>query len=171
LATADAERIAQRFAQGIADCVLEAVRTEYEARGKPDGEQMSWTQTMAYWGLNRVQSAAVPCAANISQQTGIPLPADFGSGGSIEDDASPERPSPPWAPEMERRIRDYIASYSAPEIKTVIAECVEEGCNVMLVGRDIRIFDLEFDVFAETNGFQHAVLRGDGSFRFVWLQR
>ena len=41
----------------------------------------------------------------------------------------------------------------------------------MLTGRDIHIFDFEFDVFAEQNGFQHAVLRGDGNMRLVWLQR
>jgi hypothetical protein len=171
LAPEDSERLAQQFVEGVADCLLEAVRKEYEARGKPDGDEMSWTQTMAYINLNRVQSAAVPCVANISQQAGIPLPADFGAAGSRTDDIAPEPLSPRWAADMEARIRDHVASYSAPAIKTVLVKCIEEGCNVTLIGRDIRIFDLEFDVFAEQNGFQHAVLRGDSNMRFVWLQR
>jgi hypothetical protein len=171
LAPSDSDQIVQRFAEGLADCLLEAVRNEYEARGKPEGDEISWTQTMAYLSLNRVQSAAVPCATNISQQTGIPLPANFGSGGSSSDEVPSERPAPPWAPEMEARIRDYIASHAAPAIKTVVVNCIEEGCSVTLAGSDIRIFDLEFDVFAEKNGFQHAVLRGDSAIRFVWLQR
>jgi hypothetical protein len=40
-----------------------------------------------------------------------------------------------------------------------------------MVGRAIRIFDLEFDVFAEQNGFGRAVLRGDSNARSVWLPR
>ena len=171
LAPEDGERIAQRFLEGLADCLLEAVRNEHEARGNPDQRGMSWTQVLAYVNLNRIQSAAVPCASNISQQTGIPLPASFGSGGSRRDDIPEETPAPPWAPEMEARIRDYVASYSEPAIRSVIVECDEPGCNVTLVGRDIRIFELDFDVFAEQNGFKHAVLRGDSDSRFVWLQR
>ncbi len=171
LAREDSERLAQRFVEGVADCLLEAVRKQYEASGKPDGDELTWTQTMAYINLNRVQSAAVPCVVNVGQQAGIPVPANFGTAGSRTDDITPESPSPPWAADMEARIRDHVASYSAPAIEAVIVSCVEEGCNVTLTGRDIRIFDLEFDVFAERNGFQHAVLRGDSNVRFVWLQR
>jgi hypothetical protein len=72
---------------------------------------------------------------------------------------------------MEARIRDYVASYSAPEIETAFVKCIEKGCNVMLVGRDIRIFDLDFDVFAEHNGFQGALVGGDSNLRVVSLQR
>lgn len=171
LAPVDSEQLAQRFVQGFADCLFEAARKEHEAQGKLDGGEMGWAQIMAYLNLNRVQSAAVPCIANISQQTGIPLPANFGSAGSSTDSIAPEHPSPPWAADSEARIRDHIASYPALGITSVLVNCIEQGCNIVLVGRDIHIFDLEFDVFAEQNGFQHAVLRGDSNLRFVWLQR
>ena len=72
---------------------------------------------------------------------------------------------------MESRIRQYVASRPVPEITQVVVRCIEEGCNVTLVGDDIRIFDLQFDVFAEQNGFQHAVLGGDKELGLVWLQR
>jgi hypothetical protein len=171
LAPVDSERLAQRFVEGFADCLLEAARKEHEAQGNLDGAEMNWTQTMAYLNLNRVQSAAVPCMANVSQQTGIPLPADFGSAGSHTDRISPEPPPPPWAADMEARIRAHIASYTELAETSVLINCVEEGCNVSLAGGDIRIFDLELDVFAAQNGFQKAVLRGDNKLRFVWLQR
>jgi hypothetical protein len=171
LAPADSEQLAQRYVDGIVDCVFEAARKEYEARGKPDGDDVSWWQVMAYSNLNRVQSAAVPCVANISQQTGIPPPANFGSGGVVSDDIRAEPPSPPWAAEMEARIRDYVASYSSPDIETVLVKCVEQGCTVALVGRDVRIFDFEFDVFAEQNGFKHALVSGAPNSRRVWLER
>ncbi len=170
LAPADSERLAERFVDGVADCLLEAARKEYEAREKPEGDEIDWARTIAYLGFNRVQSAAVPCVANISQQAGIPLPADFGTAGS-RDDITPEPPAPPWAADMEARIRDYVASYSAPEIETVFVQCLEKGCNVLLVGRDIRIFDLDFDVFAAHNGFKSALVGGDSKLRVVSLQR
>jgi hypothetical protein len=132
---------------------------------------MNWAQAMAYLGLNRVQAAAVPCVANVSQQTGVPLPANFGSGASQIDNVAPQSPPPAWAADMDARIREHIASYPGSAVADVLVDCSEEGCNVYLVGPDIRIFDLEFDVFAEQNGFAHAVLRGDGDLRFVWLQR
>jgi hypothetical protein len=72
---------------------------------------------------------------------------------------------------MEARIREHIASHPRLEITDTLTTCREEGCSVMLVGRDIRIFDLEFERFAEQNGFEHAVLGGDSDRRFVWLQR
>jgi hypothetical protein len=171
LAPEDSERIAQQFVEGVADCLLDVIRKEYEASGRLDGNNLTWTQTTAYANLNRVQSAAVPCVANIGQQAGIPVPANFGTAGSRVDDIAPEPPSPSWASSMEARIRDHVAAYSAPAIEAVLVKCIDEGCNVSLVGRDIRVFDLGFDAFAEQNGFHHAVLRGDGNMRFVWLER
>ena len=171
LAPEDGERQAQQFIEGVADCFLEVMRKEYEVRGKPDASELTWTQTMAYVGLNRVQSAAVPCVVNIGQQNGILVSADFGTAGSRADDIPARLPSPPWAADMETRIRRHVASYSVPGIQTVLVECIEKGCSVSLVGYDIRIFDLEFDVFAEQNGFQRAALNGDANMRLIWLQR
>jgi len=176
LARVDSERVAQRFRDGLADCLFEAARTEYEAQGIGlkeflDGAEMVWMRALGYINLNRVPSTAVPCVANISQQTGVPLPADFGSAGSYLDRMPPVPPSPTWGADMEARIREHIASYAAPSITSVLVKCVDNGCNAFIVGRDVRIFDLEFDVFAEQNGFKHAVLGGDSNRRFVWLQR
>ena len=47
----------------------------------------------------------------------------------------------------------------------------DDGCNVLIAGHDIRVFDLESDRFAEQNGFRHAIVGGDSGLRTVWLQR
>jgi len=173
LSPTDAEQIAQRFIEGFSDCLFEAARRDSDAQGRGLKEflEMSWTQTMAYISLNRVRSAAAPCVANISQQTGISLPAEFGSSGSRDETISPPPPRPLWASDMESRVRDHIASHPELAVTGVFVDCVENGCNVMIAGRDIRIFDLEFDVFAEQNGFKRTVLHGDSNSRFVWLER
>ncbi len=171
LAPEDSKRQAQQFSEGVADCFLEVMRKDYEARGKPDASELTWTQAIAYVGLNRVQSAAVPCVVNIGQQNGIPVSADFGTAGSRADDIPARLPSPPWAADMETRIRRHVASHSVPGIATVLVECIESGCTVALVGHDIRVFDLEFDGFAEQNGFQRVAPSGDTNMRLVWLQR
>jgi hypothetical protein len=51
------------------------------------------------------------------------------------------------------------------------ASSTEAGCYVVLVGRDIPIFDFDFDAFAEQNGFARALLRGESNRRVVWLER
>jgi hypothetical protein len=170
LAAEDGERQATRFIEGVADCFLEVMRKDYEVRGK-SGAELTWTQAIAYVGLNRVQSAAVPCVVNVGQQSGVPVSADFGTAGSRADDIPARRPSPPWAADMETRIRRYVASRSVTGIETVLVECSENGCTVALVGHDIRVFDLELDGFAEQNGFQSVALSGDAHLRLVWLPR
>jgi hypothetical protein len=53
----------------------------------------------------------------------------------------------------------------------VLVECRQEGCNALIGGHDIPIFDLDFDVFAARNDFRHAIVGGDPNHRTVWLQR
>jgi len=53
----------------------------------------------------------------------------------------------------------------------LLVKCRQEGCNALIGGHDIPIFDLDFDVFAERNGFHHALVGGDSNHRTVWLQR
>jgi hypothetical protein len=72
---------------------------------------------------------------------------------------------------MERRIREYVASRPDLGVTDAVVECREQGCRALLVGRDIRIFDFDFDVFAEQNGFQRAMVGGDRNGRSVWLER
>ena len=178
LAPIDSEQTAQRFIEGFADCLFEAARREYETQGISveeflDRIEIVWTQPVeSTTNLNRVQSAAAPCVANVGQQAGIPFPANFGTAANeISERFSAEIESPPWADEMEDRIRDHVASQPELVLTGLLVTCRENGCNVMMVGRDIRIFDLEFDVFAEQNGFKHAVLGGDSNRRLVWLPR
>jgi hypothetical protein len=177
LSRVDAEKVAQRFVEGYADCLFDATRRQYESQGTSLNEflehaERSWTQLLAAFQLNRVRSRMASCMANISQQTGIPLGSpDYASGGSFDDRITPPPPLPSWAAEMDSRIRDHVASRPDLGVTDVLIECREEGCSVMLVGRDIRIFEFEFDVFAQQNGFQKAVLRGDSTRRLVWLER
>ena len=169
LAPEDSARLAQAFSEGVADCFLDVIHRDFG--GSSGNDELTWTRAFAYANLNRVQAAATPCVVNIGQQAGIQIDADFGTVGRRADDIPPESPSPPWAADMERRIRDHVASHSAPGIETVLVRCSQKGCQAALAGRDIHIFDLEFDVFAERNGFQSVSLSGDANMRFVWLPR
>ena len=72
---------------------------------------------------------------------------------------------------MESRIRDHVASRPDLGVTDALVDCRQAGCTVMLVGRDIRVFEFDFDVFAEQNGFARAVLRGERNRRLVWLER
>lgn len=181
LAPDDSARIAQRFANGVADCIFDAARREYEARGVGfaafmDGVEIAWNQPVetGVRDVSRVQSGAALCIATVSQQAGIVLTTNSDLGTSANDvverlSVGLERPA--WADEMEARIREHIASHPELGLTDVVVACREEGCNATLIGSSIRIFDLAFDQFAEQNGFQHAVLGGDSNRRFVWLQR
>jgi hypothetical protein len=175
LSQEDAARMAERFIEGYADCTFDAVRKQYEARGVSmseflDRAEQGWSHVLDGYDVNRVLPAFVPCVANLSQQTGISMPADDASAGSREELNTPP-PPPPWAAEMESRIRNHVASRPGLGVTNVLVDCREEGCNVILVGQDIPVFDFDFDVFAEQNGFERAVLRGTSNHRLVWLKR
>ena len=177
LAPADSQQIAQRLIDAVANCIFESARTEYETQGMGpkeflDGAEMVWSRPTQVELSLRVRSRAVPCVATAYQQAGIPAPADFGSSSDeLSGSSSTESARPPWAGEMEARIREHISSYRAPNLSRVLAQCRSDGCSVLIAGHDIRVFDLDFDRFAEQNGFRHAVLGGDSSLRAVWLQR
>lgn len=182
LSQADAERVTQHAMEGYADCIYEAAHAQYEAQGDLseflDHTELEWT--LAATNLQRVRAAMAPCLTNIDQQIGlantgrlvpVPRPANFASGGSLEERIVPPPPLSPWAAEMDRRIHDHVALHPGLGVTDVFVQCREEGCSAMLVGRDIRIFDFDFDVFAEQNGFQKAVVGGDSRRRSVWLER
>jgi hypothetical protein len=178
LASVDGDQIAQRFIDGVADCIFEATRKEYEAQGVSltdflDGAEIAWSQPVepGVRNLSRIRSDAVGCIATVAQQAGIPLPANLGAANDLVERLSAGLEKPAWAWDMETRIREHIASHPALTLTGKLIACREEGCNVVLVGSDIRIFDLKFEDFAEQNGFKHAVLGGDSSRRYVWLQR
>jgi hypothetical protein len=171
LSQPDAERMGQHAIEGYADCLYEAARKQYAAQGNLneflDHIEIAWV--FAASNLNRVRATMAPCLANIGQQTGIPWPAEYASGGSPDERITLPPPPPPWAAEMDSRIRDHVASHPGLGVTDVFVECRDEGCGAMLVGRDIRIFD--FDVFAGQNGFRKAVVAGDSNRRSVWLER
>jgi hypothetical protein len=173
LSREDAERMGQRAVEGYADCLFEAVRKQYEAQGNLgeflDHSEIAWVE--AAISLSSVRTAMAPCLANIGQQVGIPSPASLASGGSLDERITLPPEPPSWAAEMERRIRDHVASRPELGVTDVVVECREQGCSALLVGREIRIFDFEFDVFAEQNGFQRAMVGGDRNGRSVWLER
>jgi hypothetical protein len=180
LAPADGERIAQQLVDGVADCMLEAARAEYESRGVGlkeflDTVEIAWTQQpreLSVDNLRQIQARAAPCIAAASEQAGIPMPSDFGRRATeLVERFSAGLESPPWAGDMEARIRAHIDSHPEVTVTGTFIKCRVDGCNVMLEGHDVRIFELEFDRFAEQNGFARAALGGDSGRRFVWLER
>jgi hypothetical protein len=180
LASPDSQQIAQRLIDAIADCAFEAARSEYEAQGIGldeflNGAEAVWSRPaeLDIARFSQVQVRAVPCIATAFAQAGIPAPPNLGSAGNefAERFSSGSAPPPPWASEMEARIREHVSSYPGLDLTRAIVTCRDEGCSVLMVGHDIRIFDLEFDQFAEQNGFRHAIIGGDRARRHVWLQR
>jgi hypothetical protein len=180
LAPADGERIAQQLVDRVADCMLEAARAEYESRGVGlkeflDAVEIAWSQQpreLNVDDLHQVQARAAPCIAAASEQAGIPTPSGFGRrADELVERFSAGLESPPWAGDMEARLRAHIASYPELMLTGTLIKCRADGCNVMLEGHDIHIFELELDRFAEQNGFARAALGGDSDRRFVWLER
>jgi hypothetical protein len=174
LSREDAERMGQRAVEGFADCLFENVRKQYEAQGNlseflEHTDDTAWLE--AATRLNSVRASTAPCLANVAQQVGITLPESPTSGGNLDERIilPPEPPS--WGAEMERRIRDHVASRPELGVTDVVVTCREQGCSALLVGRDIRVFDFDFDAFAEQNGFQKAVVGGPPNGRSVWLER
>ena len=176
LSQEDAERMGERAFEGYVNCLFDTAREQYEARGASvdeflDRAERGWSRGLDGDDANRVRWTFARCRAVVSQQTGLSLPADYTSVGSSDGPITPPPPPPPWAPEIESRIRDHIASRPGFGVTDVLVDCRQAGCNVMLVGRDIRIFEFDFDVFAEQNGFARAVLSGESNRRLVWLER
>jgi hypothetical protein len=178
LARVESDQIAQRMIEGLADCLFEAALKEYEAQGIGlrefmDVAEILWNQPVELSASpHHVRSVAEPCATNVSQQAGILLPVGAEPPGSdIAARFSAGLESPFWAAAMETRITDHIASHSAVALTRLLVKCREDGCNVMMVGTAVPLFELEFNRFAEQNGFKHAIPGGDSNRRLVWLQR
>jgi hypothetical protein len=172
LSQTDAEQMGRRAIEGAADCFYEGAREQYESQGNLseflDHGDITWLE--AALNLKRVRTAMAPCLANIQQQTGLPFD-DSDAVGNLDERVALPPPPPPWAAEMDSRIRDYVASHSGLGVTDVVIHCREAGCIASLIGSDIRIFDFDFDVFAEQNGFQRAVVGGESNRRNVWLER
>ena len=71
---------------------------------------------------------------------------------------------------MEAKLRAHIDRYRGESLTDLRIKCEERGCVVLMQGQHIRIFDFEFDRFAEENGFASAFVGGDAARRTVWLR-
>lgn len=91
----------------------------------------------------------------------------------IEGAPFPYVESPPWSDAMENTILAYIAEHPALELTDLQVQCAESGCVIFMGGKEIPVYQLNFDVFAEEHGFANATIRGsDGSDRrIVFLRR
>jgi hypothetical protein len=178
LAQSDAERIVDEFALGIATCVFEDVRKDYEGRGYTRDEfvlvaAMIWSTPGNSFDLKRLPLSAAPCVTNVSQQAGLSLAVGF--------ESRPLRPSEPVdvpasasglnLDATEAAIHAHIARYPDLGPTDLYAHCEVRGCELIMQGERLRPYELELDRFAEENGFRHAVLRGNDNLRTVWLQR
>ena len=179
LSREDAEQAGERYRDGYVNCLFDAARRQYEAEGISvneflDRAEQRWSLLLRAFDIDRARWATLlpPCVANIRQQTGMPLSAAYASPGSADELATqPAPPPPPWAAEMENRIQDHVASHPGLGATDALVDCEEAGCSVILVGSDIRVFDFDFDVFAEQTGFARAVVRGSNKYRQLWLER
>jgi hypothetical protein len=185
LSRADSDAIARRFFADVAECAFEGARKQYAAAGTDFAELVAgaervWSQENdAGIGVEVVAMREMPCVADAAQRAGIVLPPDLVAryAARVPDELSrsaaefPHAARPPWADAMEAAIRAHLARYPSVALTSLYAECKANGCSVVIQGRDIPIFDLEFDVFAERNGFDHALVSGDDARRVVWLQR
>jgi hypothetical protein len=172
LARSDSERMVNEFANGLVDCLFEAALADNKSRYTLDeflhGAEMLWTNGTSQIDPQRVPTSAVGCAANVAQQAGL----------SIDFEPSNRRGTEPVVPasgmnarEMEATILGHIATHPELALTDLFVHCDPRGCEVLMQGRDIKIFDLEFDRFAEQHGFQRTVVAGEANFRTVWLQR
>jgi len=84
----------------------------------------------------------------------------------------PDVESPPWSDEMESTILSHIGQHPGLKLTNLQVQCAEEGCLILLIGRDIPVYELDLDVFATEHGFNAALIRGDGiEDRTVFLRR
>ena len=178
LARLDGERVVDEFTAGIADCLFEAARKDNEARGYTldeflHGAKMIWTTPGSFIDLKHLPPSTASCAINVSQQAGLPQAVGFEPRQRRDSEPAdvPASASGPSFAETEAAIRTHVAKYPELALTDLFVHCEARGCEILMQGQDIRIFELEFDRFAEENGFRHAVLSGDAGFRAVWLQR
>jgi hypothetical protein len=84
----------------------------------------------------------------------------------------PDVESPPWSDEMESAILSHIGRHPGLKLTNLQVQCADDGCLILLIGRDVPVYELDFDEFATENGFGAALIRGDGiRDRTVFLRR
>ncbi|HEX5047615.1 MAG TPA: hypothetical protein VFX89_10875 [Gammaproteobacteria bacterium] len=186
LSRIDSEAMVARFYADVAKCAFEDARGRAEIQGTPYGQYLAvaelvWSSAPEDTDITVASVAllAMPCVADAAQRAAIALPPDLmaryaaleaGAGATRPED--PPDPLPPqWARAMEAAIRAHVARYPAVVLTSLDARCNARGCSVVLEGDDVPVYDLELDVFAEQNGFQHASVNGRDGRRVIWLPR
>jgi hypothetical protein len=186
LSRIDSETVVARFYADVAKCGFEEARRRAETRGTTYTQflaeaELVWSSAPEDIDINVASVAllSMPCVADAAQRAAIALPPDLmaryaafeaGAGATPEQEPA-DVPPPQWARAMEAAIRAHVARYPAVVLTNLDARCNERGCAVVLEGDDVPVYDLEFDVFAEQNGFHHASVNGRGGHRVVWLPR
>jgi hypothetical protein len=191
LSPSDSESIVQTLFDALAECHFDATRRRYEAYGLTleqfvSGAEEVWNNTPSdsrSVSVDAIAKFAPECVALAGQNAGIPIaveasgdtpdpgPEDFGILAEPNLLAQPatETLSPGWADQMELKIRHHIERYPNIVLTDLRIKCEDRGCVVLLRGEQISIFELEFDRFAEENGFASALPYGDEAQRTVWL--
>jgi hypothetical protein len=111
--------------------------------------------------------------SNVSQQAGLSQAVGFEArqrrlSEPTDVAASASAPNPN---QTEAAIHTHVAKYPDVVITDLFVHCERRGCEILMRGENLPAFALEFDRFAEENGFRHAVVLGDETLRSVWLQR
>jgi hypothetical protein len=83
----------------------------------------------------------------------------------------PDIEVPSWADDMESTILSYVAQQPNLALTGLQVQCANEGCLLLMIGTGIRVYDMNFDVFADEHGFNGALVGGDSRARTVFLRR
>ena len=76
----------------------------------------------------------------------------------------PEVESSPWSDGMESSILSYVSQPSSLVLTDLQVQCEDTGYVIFMGGRNIPVYELNFGVFAEEQGFETVVIRNrDGT--------
>jgi hypothetical protein len=72
---------------------------------------------------------------------------------------------------MEGSILSYIAQRPGLELTDLQVQCSARECIIFIAGNDIPIYEMGFDVFANEQGFESAIIQSidGGPRRLVYL--
>lgn len=197
LAASDSTVIVDTFLAGLADCTFETTQSAYESYGLSreefvKGAEDLWKSIPPEYrsiSVRGIAGSSPHCAAVVSQQAGIALPAvsentastasppdDFGiwSAPNLLADPAGERAAlaaNERTDEMEAKLLAYVTGLGEAGIEVLRIKCEARGCMLLMLGNDIDVFRFDFDAFAEANGFQSALIGGEASHRVVTLRR
>ena len=191
LSPSDSDRVVQTLFDELAACHFEATRRRYESYGVTfeqflRGAEEIWGGTPAperILSVSSVSKVAPQCVLQASQRAGIPIdvdltsspgptaPADFGilAEPNLLRSTRVATDSSTWAGQMQAKLQAHVMRYPDVALDDLRIRCDQRACLVLMRGHGIQIFQFEFDVFAEQNGFASVQPYGDESQRMIWL--